>query len=168
MSTPIVIPNFGASGQPFSLDALNEALAAIVASINALSADPLLQYGVTPGNNSSYLSTIGGSLLGQLTAPSILVGPVGGTQYAVVTLNDLATTAVPGVVKKATLNADQATTALVISAADADATYGQAEADLINELKTDFNALKTEHNNLVNSFNALQAKMRTAGQLSTT
>lgn len=37
----------------------------------------------------------------------------------------------------------QAATVTAITTADADATYGQPEADLINELKADFNTLRT-------------------------
>jgi hypothetical protein len=42
----------------------------------------------------------------------------------------------------------QAATVSAIAAADADATYGSEEATLINELKTDFNTLRT---NLINA-----------------
>ena len=37
----------------------------------------------------------------------------------------------------------QAATVAAVASADADATYGQPEADLINELKAQFNALRT-------------------------
>lgn len=39
--------------------------------------------------------------------------------------------------------AGQAATVAAVATANADATYGQPEADLINELKTQFNALRT-------------------------
>lgn len=54
-----------------------------------------------------------------------------------------------------------------ITTADADATYGQPEADLINELKTDYNAAVTLINELKTVQNALLAKLRTAGVIST-
>ena len=39
--------------------------------------------------------------------------------------------------------AKRAATVTAVTTANADATYGQPEADLINELKTDFNTLRT-------------------------
>lgn len=41
----------------------------------------------------------------------------------------------------------QAATVAAVATANADATYGQPEADLINELKTQFNALRTSLRN---------------------
>ncbi len=135
MSVPVIVLTFaGPGGQPLSLANLDANFAAIVAAINGLAAEPLLQLGVTPGVYSGYMPVTGGNFQGQITAPSILVGPVGGTQYAVVTTNDAATEATRGVVKKAAAVSNVAT-------ANADATYGQPEADLINELKTQVNAL---------------------------
>lgn len=102
MTTPVIVHSFTApGGQPFSLVALDATIAAIVAAINALAAEPLLQLGVTPGVSAGYMPVTGGTFQGQITAPSILVGPVAGPQYAVVTTNDAATTALRGAVKMA-------------------------------------------------------------------
>ena len=110
MSSPVVILNFTTpGGQPFSLAALDANNAAIVAAINALSTTPLLQLGATPGVFSAYLPLTGGSLYGQLSAPSMLIGPPGGPFYAVIHANSLATTAAAGLVKKMAAVADLAT-----------------------------------------------------------
>jgi hypothetical protein len=52
---------------------------------------------------------------------------------------------------------------LEITTADADATYGTPERDLINELKADFNLHIPEYNTLVNDVvNAVLASLRAA------
>lgn len=168
MTTPVIVQKFGAEDAEFSLEALNGNFAALVAAINALSADTVLQLGVTPGNQSGYLPVTGGTLYGQITAPSVLVGPVGGPQNPVLTTGDQATTGVRGPVKQAAANADAAASTVAVTTANADATYGQPEADLINELKADLTQLVTDFNAVVTRLNALQAAMRTAGQLAPT
>jgi len=110
MSGPVVILNFTTpGGQPFSLAALDGNFAAIVAAINELSITPLLQLGATPGVFSGYLPLTGGSLAGQISAPSMLIGPPGGPFYAVIDASILATTAAAGLVKKMAAVADLAT-----------------------------------------------------------
>lgn len=46
----------------------------------------------------------------------------------------------------------------LVTTADGDATYGQPEADLINEIKADYNALAA-------AFNALVAEMKERGAM---
>ena len=74
-----------------------------------LAAEQLLQLGVTPGVYSGYMPVTGGTFQGQITAPSVLMGPVGGTQYEVVTKNSFATTAAAGIVKQMAAIADIST-----------------------------------------------------------
>lgn len=180
MTTPVIVPIFGPAGQPFTIDGLNDAIAALVATINALAAEPLLQLGVTPGNLSGYLPITGGSLFGQLTAPSVLIGPVAGPQYAALTVNDLASTGAPGVVKKAVANADAVASTVTVAAVNAPAGGAGTAAGawdtaanrdlaiaLINELKADVTTLTTDLNAAITRFNALQATLRTAAVLST-
>lgn len=106
MSTPVVVPLFGPQGEPFTLDALNEALAAIVAAVNALAGEPVLQLGITPGNQPGYMPITGGTFLGQIQAPSVLIGPNGGPLNEAIDAGDLATTAIAGIVKMAAAIAD--------------------------------------------------------------
>jgi hypothetical protein len=49
-----------------------------------------------------------------------------------------------------------------VDTADADAVYGAAEQALINELKSDLNALVGEYNDFVSRFNSLLQSLRTA------
>jgi hypothetical protein len=110
MSSPVIIQNFTTpGGQPFSLVALDDNFAAIVAAVNELSTTPLLQLGATPGVFSGYLPLTGGSLAGQISAPSMLIGPPGGPFDAVIHAANLATTAAAGLVKKMAAVADLAT-----------------------------------------------------------
>lgn len=130
MSAPVIIPVFGPNGEPFTLERLNEAFAALVAAINALAAQQMLQLGGTPGNNAIYMPVTGGSFHGQITAPSILVGPPNGVQHRVVTTNDAASKAVAGVVRMAEAVSDLGAT---VSDPPAQAEV-QAIADKIDEL----------------------------------
>ena len=110
MSGPVIILNFTTpGGQPFSLAALDANFAAIVAVINEHSTTPLLQLGATPGVFSAYLPLTGGSLAGQISAPSMLIGPPAGPFDAVIHAGSLATTAAAGLVKKMAAVADLAT-----------------------------------------------------------
>lgn len=52
-----------------------------------------------------------------------------------------------------------------VESADAGGTYNAAVQALINELKSDLNTLKIDHNNLVAKLNDKNANERTAGQL---
>ena len=110
MSGPVIVLTYaGPGGQPFSLGSLDANFAALVSAINGLAAEPLLQLGVSPGVFSGYLPISGGALYGSLSAPSILVGPVGGPFADVITKNDAATTALKGIVKMALAVADIST-----------------------------------------------------------
>ena len=110
MSGPVIVLNFSApAGEPFTLAGLDANFAAIVAAINALSTTPLLQLGATPGTFSGYLPLTGGTLAGQISAPSMLIGPPAGPFYAVMHANSLATTGAAGIVKKMAAVADLTT-----------------------------------------------------------
>ena len=110
MSVPVIVLTFtGPGGQPFSLANLDANFAVFVAAINGLAAEQLLQLGVTPGVYSGYMPVTDGTFQGQITAPSVLMGPVGGTQYEVVTKNSFATTAAAGIVKQMAAIADIST-----------------------------------------------------------
>lgn len=101
MSSPVIVLNFSApGGQPFSLAGLDANFAAVVAAVNTLSTTPLLQLGATPGVFSGYLPLTGGTLAGQISAPSMLIGPPGGPFTAVIHAGNLADVATAGIVKK--------------------------------------------------------------------
>lgn len=137
--TATVIFQFG-DAEPFTLVKLNANFANLAAGLNALSGDPLFQVGTVPGGDGGYMPVTGGQFLGQIGAPSLVVGPVGGTQHPVVTTGTLATVSDVGVVKQALAAAD--------TAAAVGATYSQTEVQaLLDELRD------------------LKAKLRTAGVL---
>ena len=75
--------------------------------------------------------------------------------------NDEADTLTGEVTKGATVSDANASTVSVTSA-DADATYGTEERDLINEMKGDINTLVTDLNSAITQYNALMANLRTA------
>jgi len=139
--TATVIFQFG-DAEPFTLVKLNANFANMAAAVNALAADQMLQVGGAPGGAGTWVPVTGGQFYGQIAAPSILIGPVGGTQYPALTTNDLATTSAVGVVKKAAASAD--------AAAAPGAGYVQAE---VQAILTELRDLKT--------------KLRTAGVLAT-
>ena len=139
--TATVIFQFG-DAEPFTLVKLNANFANMAAAGNALSADQMLQVGAAPGGAGTWVPVTGGQFYGQIGAPSILIGPVGGTTYPAVSTGDLATTSAVGVVKKAAASAD--------TAAAPGAGYVQAEVQaILTELRD------------------LKAKLRTAGVLTT-
>lgn len=154
MTTPVLIFQFG-EDEAFTLAKLNVNFQALVSAINALAAEQVLQFGPASAS-AQYLGIGGGTLLGQLAAPSILVGPDGGTKYPVVTTqgatfqgdveapamsvgsptpfpvvttNDAATLTTPGIVLQAEAVADPYT--------PAGATYSQAQAQNIIDLLTE-------------------------------
>lgn len=195
MSTPVIINKFDADN-PFEVQKLNDVLQLLISTINALSADTLLQFGVTPGGMTQYMLVAGGQFSGQIGAPAVLIGPVEGTQYPVVTSNDMATEANPGLVRKVPAVPDTGDMIFNIPSADGiavtspdapgqgaayDVASVQAIATLANETKADMNTLATYINNdyrpqwdnLVAGVNAhvarhndLLAKLRAAGILS--
>ena len=186
MAAPVIILTFAAPGaQPFQLSLLDANFAALVAAINALAAEPLLQLGVTPGVAAGFMPVTGGAFVGQITAPSMLIGPVEGPQVDVLTRADLATTGLAGVVKKAIANVDAVASAVATLAVNATAapaggvgtaaggwdTAANRDAaiavinslvTLANELKADLTTLIVDHNAVVTRLNGLQAALRTA------
>lgn len=135
--TATVIFQFG-DGEPFTLDKLNANFANMAGAVNALAADQMLQVGAVAGGAGTWVPVTGGQFYGQIGVPSLVIGPVDGTQYAAVTTNDLATTTTAGLVKKAAASAD--------TAAAVGASYSQAEVQaILTELRD------------------LKAKLRTAG-----
>jgi len=94
----VVIERF-TDANPADINKLNANFAALVGIVNALAGDTLLELSPAPGNDGGvYLPIAGGTLLGQLQAPSVLVGPNGGQKYEVITTNDTATAAAAGIV----------------------------------------------------------------------
>lgn len=69
-------------------------------------------------------------------------------------------------VKPSSASANASASSVQVTTADADSTYGSAEAALINELKSDVNSLVIDLNAVVTSLNDLKAKLRSAGILS--
>ena len=115
---------FGES-ETFSLEKLNENTIRLAAQINALAGSQLLDVGGATGNDGSgYAPLIGANFLGQITAPSVLVGP-SSARKPVVTEGSLATTTKAGIVKAATAVADLAQ--------DVSATPTEAEVQLISD-----------------------------------
>lgn len=87
---------------PFTLARLNDNFQRLVAAVNTLAGEQIVQLGTVGGDDGSgALPITGGTLLGQLAAPSVVVGPAGGTQYPVVTTNDAPTASVRGAVLRA-------------------------------------------------------------------
>lgn len=140
MTTPVLLYEFSAT-EPFTLDKLNVNFQGLASVVNALAAEQVAQFG-SASPSAQYLGIGGGTLLGQLAAPSILVGPDGGTKYAVVTTNNAATPATRGAVLQAAAVADLSLTA--------GASYSQAQLQAV-----------------INKVDALLAALRTAGVLAT-
>jgi len=120
----VVIEKFDETN-PFSIAKLNNNLSAIVAVINTVLGDTQLQFGTTPSGDPTHLPITGGTLLGQLTVPSLLVGPSVGPKYEPITTNDSATEIAAGIVKRA---ANVAQLSQVISA-----TPSQAEVQALTD-----------------------------------
>lgn len=138
----ITLPSFDADN-PLDEAQVTQALQLIAGVVNGLAGEATLKVGSAPSNpNPDYVAQTGGNFLGQITASSVLVGPPSGTQYAVVTKNDLATSSAAGIAKAAAALADLNQT---ISGS-----YTQAEVQAISD-KVD----------------ALLAALRTAGVLET-
>lgn len=75
---------------PFTLDKLNTSLANIVGAINALAQDSLLNLSPAAGNDGNiYVPKAGGGFEGQISAPSIVVGPSGGPYSSVILKADV-------------------------------------------------------------------------------
>lgn len=92
--------HFFDESNPFTMDKLNDSLANIVGAINALAQDSLLTLTPAAGADGSlYVPVAGGAFAGQISAPSVVQGPVGGpyssliAQNALDAVNTLGTTA---------------------------------------------------------------------------
>lgn len=140
MTTPVLLYEFSAT-EPFTIDKLNVNFQGVASTLNALAAEQVLQFG-SASPSAQYLGIGGGTLLGQLAAPAILVGPDGGTKYPVVTTNDAATEATRGALLQAAAVADLGLTA--------GAAYNQAQAQAI-----------------IDKVDALLAALRVSGALAT-
>lgn len=97
----VILTRFDAAA-PFALDQLNANFQALAAALNSLAGERLVQLGTAAGNDGSgYVPEVGGTFLGQIKAPSILVGPAGETQHPVLTTDSAASEAVRGAVLQA-------------------------------------------------------------------
>lgn len=135
MSTPVVVNKFD-EATPFTLQRLNDNFAAVVAAMNALALDTLLQFGATAGGSPTYMPVTGGSFLGAIDAPSMQIGPSTGPKNDVVHTGAAATGAVRGAVYQAAASAN--------TAAAPGAAYVQAEMQAI---LTELRDLKTKLRN---------------------
>ncbi|PKM43254.1 MAG: hypothetical protein CVV05_15520 [Gammaproteobacteria bacterium HGW-Gammaproteobacteria-1] len=97
MTTPVIIPEFG-ENYPLDYQKVNAALRQLAGTINALAGAQLLQIGNAGSEGTGYVPVSGGAFLGQIKAPSVLVGPFEGPQHPVVTTNDFATGSTGGAV----------------------------------------------------------------------
>lgn len=139
--TATVIFQFG-DGEPFTLDKLNANFANLAGAVNALASDQMLLVGAVPGGDTRWVPTTGGQFYGQIGAPSLVLGPVGGATHLAVSRGDLATVTDVGLVKQAAASAN--------TAPAAGASYSQTQVQaLLDELRD------------------LKAKLRTAGVLAT-
>lgn len=82
------------------------------------------------------------------------------------TYNDASGT-LTGEVTKGAAVADGVASTVNVTTADADATYGTPERDLINEMKADINTLVADLNNSIAQYNTLMANLRTSKLLAT-
>ncbi len=98
----IVVNRFD-EDNPFELDKLNDNFQLLIAAINTLAGDDVLSLGAVVDASPQYMPKTGGTFLGQVVAPSLIVDGA-----AVVTTATAATTAVRGAVKMALAVADLA------------------------------------------------------------
>lgn len=99
---PLIIPEFDENENPFTVDKLNDILKGFAGAINSLAGETVVQFSPTnPGDGTGYAQLAGATFLGQISAPSILIGPAAGPKYDVVSKNDKAGAADYGVVKQA-------------------------------------------------------------------
>lgn len=95
--TVTVIDEFSTEN-PYSTDKLNANFRALVGAINSLAGTEVVQFGATGNTGSGYVPVSGGAFLGQISAPSVLIGPTDGPKNNAVTTGDFATQAQGGVV----------------------------------------------------------------------
>lgn len=92
---------------PLTREKINENFQALMALINTLAGEVVVQFNNAPGNDGSqFVPKTGGAFFGQITAPSLLVGPNEGTKHPVLTTDSAATEAVRGAVRMAAEVAD--------------------------------------------------------------
>ncbi len=89
---------------PLNTDAVNANFQALVAVVNALAGSNALQLGVVVDDSPQYMPKTGGTFMGQIDAPSILLDGV-----PVIKQDDYATTLLRGLVMKAAAVADIST-----------------------------------------------------------
>ena len=104
----IVLTRFN-TNNPFTIKDLNENFAAIVAAVNAMAGEEVVQMGAVGNLDSGgYVPKSGGRFYGQVSAPSLVIGPDAGPYNAAVTVEDAPTGATRGVVLQAAAVADLA------------------------------------------------------------
>ncbi len=158
---------------PPTLAKLTHNFQALASLINGLTGDFTVELSPAPGDISGdFVPVSGGPFLGQISAPSIVVGPPNGTKHEVLTSNSAPTATERGGLLLAAAVADAAASTVAVAAADAPAQTGayvqadvQAIATLANELKGDITQLVTDLNAAVGQFNALTAALRNAEAL---
>lgn len=124
---PTVVLNRFDEDNPLDYDKLNANMQAIVAAINALAGDDVLQLGVVVDDSPQYMPKAGGTFLGQVAAPSMLVD-----SSPVVTQATVATAGARGSVKQA------AAVAALTQSISASPTQGQ-----VQNIQTALNAVIT-------------------------
>lgn len=100
---PVILHRFD-EDNPLELAKVNANFQALVAAINALAGENAVQLGVVIDDSPQYMPKTGGTFLGQVAAPALLVNGA-----AVVTTATAATGSVRGAVKQAATLAAMAT-----------------------------------------------------------
>jgi len=102
----VVLTRFTKSN-PVTLKGINDNFAALVAAVNAMAGEEVVQMGAVAGiDDGGYVPKTGGRFFGQVSAPSLVLGPDAGPVYSAVTTDDAASEALAGVVKMAAAVAD--------------------------------------------------------------
>lgn len=102
----LVIEEFNETN-PFSIDKLNGIIKSLVGLVNTLAGEELAQYSPTGvPDGSGYAKLSGSEFAGQVSAPSMMIGPIGGPKYAVISKNNLADAGDPGLVELVALIED--------------------------------------------------------------
>ena len=102
-----ILYKFGDS-EPMTLDKMNSNFASVIGALNSLAGSQLLQLGPAAGGDGTVVPVSGGAFLGQVSFPSVMIGPTGGTMYLAVTMGDIATPTDLGVAKQCAVSADTA------------------------------------------------------------
>lgn len=99
-----VIVNRFDDTNPLNTNGVNENFQALIAAINALAGSNVVQLGVVVDDSPLYMPKTGGTFIGQIAAPSVLIAG-----ELALTRADVATTVLEGVVKAAAILADIST-----------------------------------------------------------